>query len=1000
MNSGEISELTPGIPAWTIIKRTVLFFLPAIVLLSSIMAVSYVREGKSSRKILRLKEARRLQTVEEVINSYIHAISSDILIISNHYELQMLLRKNTPENLKVLGNEFRDFSFIKKIYDQIRYLDENGMEIIRINYDDGKADIVPADRLQPKGNRYYFKDAFRLNKGQVYISPFDLNIEHGKIELPIKPMIRFGTPVFDRQGKKRGIVLLNYLGSDLLQKIRTLTAGETGEIYLVNPEGYFLYSPDPEDDWGFMYENKKDRTFFNRFSGVWGEIRQNEGGQISGNDGIFTYRTIRPLVKAYLSSTGSGEPFKPSKEMLEGRDYYWKIVSRLTPEQLNIRSAESLAGSYSIYIVMFFILLTGSFFLARIGEKRKLAEKYKDIVSSSTDMMALLDTRFMYLAVNKAYADAFNMSFKQIIEKRVADVYGEDAFNTAIKPYGDRCLKGEEVNYESWFDFPAYGRCYMNTFYYPYYSDDKKLTGFVVNKRNITERKKIEDALEKSERKYRNMMESFSDPIYICSPQKKIEYMNQAMADRIGRDATGEMCFSAINRQDTICDWCVYDKVENGQITESEIISPLDNRNYFIIHMPINNEDGTVSKMAVYRDITDYLVAVSEKEKAESRLAQSQKMDSIGNLAGGIAHDFNNMLSIILGYGEELLYSMNPEDPAYESVKEIVDAGKRSADLTRQFLAFSRRQVLQPKVADLNSIVLNIEKMLRRLIGEDIELGTFLAGDLAHVKVDPGQVEQVIVNLAVNSRDAMPEGGKLRIETANIVLGEHDADALDGISPGEYVTLSITDNGRGMDEETRKRVFEPFYTTKEKGKGTGLGLSTVYGIVKQSGGYVYIDSEPEHGTTVKIYFQKTTGALPDEKESAGIDSINGKNELILVAEDESSMRKYCEKILTNLNYRVTIVKNGAEALKLIEENKIRPDLVITDVVMPGMSGKNLLDRLKESLPDLKVLFMSGYMDNSVVNQNIPDSGMPFIQKPFTKDELGKMLRRLLDRQRR
>jgi PAS domain S-box-containing protein len=408
-------------------------------------------------------------------------------------------------------------------------------------------------------------------------------------------------------------------------------------------------------------------------------------------------------------------------------------------------------------------------------------------------------------------------------------------------------------------------------------------------------------------------------------------------------------------------------------------------------------QDGTCVRLhGTFQDITELKAALDERLAIQEQFQQVQKLESIGLLAGGVSHDFNNMLSVILGYGEELLDKLHEGDPLREAVEEIVSAGRRSADLTRQLLAFSRKQTLQVEVLDINAVVSNLEKMLRRLIGEDIALKTRFAEQLSRVKVDPGQIEQVILNLAVNARDAMPQGGKLTLETANVELDEHYAQNRVGVVPGQYVQLSVTDTGCGMDAATRERLFEPFFTTKDKGRGTGLGLSTVYGIVKQSGGNIWVYSEPGQGTTFKIYLPCTTDAQTARAATQADASIKGRAEKILVIEDEPSLRKLCATILKRANYQVTAAANGGEALLLVEESKLRPDLVITDVVMPGMSGKVLVDRLKKLLPDLKVLYMSGYTDNAIVHHGVLDSGTPFIQKPFEKGDLERKTRELLN----
>ncbi len=388
-----------------------------------------------------------------------------------------------------------------------------------------------------------------------------------------------------------------------------------------------------------------------------------------------------------------------------------------------------------------------------------------------------------------------------------------------------------------------------------------------------------------------------------------------------------------------------------------------------------------------------------EREKAE-QLRQSQKMEAVGQLAGGIAHDFNNLLTAITGYSELSLRRLQAEDPLHRNIKEIKKAGERAASLTRQLLAFSRKQVLQPKVLALNSIISDVEKMLRRLIGEDIELRTVLEPQLGSVKADPGQIEQVLLNLAVNARDAMPQGGKLTIETANVYLdGEYAAQHI-AVKPGHYVMLAVSDTGCGMDEKTQARIFEPFFTTKEAGKGTGLGLSTVYGIVKQSGGNIWVYSEVGRGTTFKVYLPRVDeGAQEHMRSAEPEDAVQGTG-VILLAEDEHMVRKLAREVLEMCGYKVLEAANGGAALLICERHQESIDLLITDVIMPEMGGRELATRLSQLRPEMKVLYMSGYTDNAIVHQGVLDEGANFIQKPFSPQTLASKVREVLGETKR
>jgi PAS domain S-box-containing protein len=389
---------------------------------------------------------------------------------------------------------------------------------------------------------------------------------------------------------------------------------------------------------------------------------------------------------------------------------------------------------------------------------------------------------------------------------------------------------------------------------------------------------------------------------------------------------------------------------------------------------------------------------VTARRNLEEQFRQAQKMEAVGRLSGGVAHDFNNLLGVIIGYAEFLQERLDPENTLRSSVDEILNAGKRAAALTRQLLAFSRQQVLDPKVIDLNGAVSDMEKLLRRLIGEDVELSTQLASDLGRVKADQGQLEQVVMNLAVNARDAMPQGGKLIIATENVVMDEIFVRQYPyPVQPGPYVCLSVTDSGIGMDAETKARAFEPFFTTKEKGKGTGLGLSTVYGVVKQSGGYIDIFSSPGAGTTFKIYLPRIDEAIKlSAPGQAGAGSFDG-NETILLAEDEASLRRLTRATLEQNGYKVLEAKDGVEALAVSEACALPIDLLLTDVVMPGMGGRALAQELTRRRPEMRVVYMSGYTGQGVGTQGPIDPGTDFLSKPFTRVVLARKIREALDR---
>ena len=412
----------------------------------------------------------------------------------------------------------------------------------------------------------------------------------------------------------------------------------------------------------------------------------------------------------------------------------------------------------------------------------------------------------------------------------------------------------------------------------------------------------------------------------------------------------------------------------------------------------IEDDTGrTMSYEGFVRDVTPRRLAEEDRGDLERQLAQSQKMEAVGRLAGGIAHDFNNLLTSIAGYSELLLSSIDTGDPRRMHATEIRRAGEKAAVLTRQLLAFSRRQVLEPRVIDLNAVVDSMQRMLSRTIGEDVSLATILSEGTCRVRADPGQIEQAILNLVVNARDAMPRGGRLTIETSRIDAGDVDSSDRLPMAPGSYCVVAVTDTGSGMSAEVKSRLFEPFFTTKEIGKGTGLGLSTTYGIVKQSGGYIWCSSEPDHGTRFEIYLPRVEQALPlrEAELEPAVAGTPRNDEKILLVEDEPEVRNLVLKLLQMQGYDVVAAGGPDEALEILRKRTERIDLMITDVVMPGMSGRQLADRLKTTHPEIKVLFVSGFTDDAIVHHGMLLPGTAFLQKPFTPAALHAKVRDVL-----
>ncbi len=626
---------------------------------------------------------------------------------------------------------------------------------------------------------------------------------------------------------------------------------------------------------------------------------------------------------------------------------------------------------------------------------RESEERYRTLFENMLEGFAyckmLFDDRghpvdWVYLDVNKAFERLTGL--KNIIGKKVSEAIPaiKESNPELFEIYGRVVLTGQTEKFEievkplaMWLTISVF-------------SPRKEHFCTVVDK--ITEHKRAEEALVK----LRKAVDASGEVVFMTDREGVITFVNPEFArlygyteeEVVGKTTPRVLKSGRRSQEDHASFWkTLLDK----RVVKEEVINKTKDGRLVDIEnsaSPILDEQGDIKGfLAIQRDIT-------ERKQLEQQLRQVQRLEAVGRLAGGVAHDFNNLLTIVNGYSQLLLDRLPAGETMREQVEEIKSAGERAASLTRQLLAFSRQQILAPQVMDLNAAVANMDKMLRRLIGEDIELETSLGEGLGRVKADPGQIEQVIMNLAVNARDAMPQGGRVTIETANVELDEAYARAHIAVKPGPYVMLAVSDTGCGMEAETRARLFEPFFTTKEKDKGTGLGLSTVYGIVKQSGGNIWVYSEPGRGSTFKIYLPRVDDVAEAGRQAGRrLASVQGK-ETVLLAEDEQPVLRLVRTVLEACGYTVLEAARVEEALEISKRHEGPIHLLLTDVVMPQMSGRQLAERLATTHPETKVLYISGYADNAIVHHGVLDAGTAFLQKPFTPDTLARKVREVLD----
>lgn len=517
---------------------------------------------------------------------------------------------------------------------------------------------------------------------------------------------------------------------------------------------------------------------------------------------------------------------------------------------------------------------------------------------------------------------------------------------------------------------------------------------------NLTDIKNTKAKLSLSEDKFQLIMDAMNDPAYIGSKENhQISYMNRAMSNRIGYDAVGELCYKALHGLDKPCKWCpitLKEATQNNSVAE-EIISPLDNRSYLTTHSNLRGQDNKNYILTIFKDTTDF-------NAIEKQLFQSQKMEAIGKLAGGVAHDFNNILTVIRGHSQLGMMDIDSKNPLWNDFNEIEKAASRAARLTRQLLAFSRRQIIKPEIIIIDQFLNDFGKMLKRLIGEDITLTFKLDKNISPIKADVSQLEQVIINLLVNSSDAIKENQAVNPEISISTTEEFVDNTLsksgNKIAPGNYILIAVTDNGCGMIKEVTEHVFEPFYTTKEIGKGTGLGLSTVYGIVKQNQGEIEIESRIGAGTTFKVYWPCDKTLARKEENNDNLNVMLKGDEVILLAEDEENTRKLAHRLLQKAGYTVIVAKNGVDALALAQSCTDNIDLLFTDIIMPKMGGVELSENFATLYPKAKILFTTGYLGDRIDQGDVNFKRHPTINKPYNVGELLNEIRTIMDDKKR
>ncbi len=635
---------------------------------------------------------------------------------------------------------------------------------------------------------------------------------------------------------------------------------------------------------------------------------------------------------------------------------------------------------------------------------RKLMElnaNLQALINAIPDMVVFKDVRGRYIAVNKAVEAFTGLTREELVGRTNAEVFPPDGAATSGRSDEEALRSLKPVKSEEQAVNKDGEKLFLDTVKAPIYDDRGNLTGLVAVSRDITERNKMEEALRKSEKFIRSILESVDEEFIVIDRDYKIVSANKAYLNQVRlplEKVIGRHCYEISHQIHQAChevglDCAVKRTFDTGEPSTAMHVHQDDEHNPSFVEIksyPLKDAWGnTISAIEIINNVT-------EKKKLEEQLRRSQKMEAVGQLAGGIAHDFNNILTAIIGYGSLMKMKMDDADPMRFNLQQILDTSERAASLTRGLLTFSRKQAISLRPVSLNTSIKNVEKLLRRLIGEDIDLKFNLSQEDQIIMADSGQIEQILMNLATNARDAMPKRGRLTVSTEQIVFDQEFIRMHGEGKVGMYALISVKDTGSGMDEKTQERIFEPFFTTKDTGRSTGLGLSIVYGIVKRHNGYIICDSEPGRGTTFKIYLPMIKSEIV-KAEAAEPLSVPGGAETILIAEDDAAVRSLMKEMLVRFGYAVIEAIDGEDAITRFMENRDAIRLLILDVIMPIKNGKEVFEEIRKIRPEVKVIFASGYTEDILHKKGIPEENQNFIAKPLSPTELLMKVRDTLDR---
>ena len=1042
----EATAAPKGVRARNLIKQFLQVFLPLSVAFGLIVAYIYFSELKRERLVHQADGASHIKLGKQLLREELESVVSDLMILARHTEFSGTGPKQPgPGRLDHLEREFLIFTEKKRRYDQIRLIDTRGMEVIRVNFNAGRPGIVPQERLQDKRHRYYVRDTLRLGMGEVFVSPLDLNIEHGKVEIPPKPMIRFATPLFNSEGEKRGMVIINYLASRLIEKFNDVVADANNHVMITTADGFWLSSPQsalPQDP-GAGHGHK----FESRFPQIWERIRQSDSGQFYGGDGLITFDTIYPASEARQASHGTSPATHGSGRRRDKGDS-WKIVTRLPQRALDAGVHRIITKLALIAGPVYMLLIAGGWWLATVrtqrlqaqDELRRRARQQAAVAQFGQQALSGVGLDALMNMIVKHVAEVLDVEYCKILELlpggedfllRAGTGWKPGLVGLATVPAGMDSQAGytlassdpvivRDLRQDARFDGPRLLRDYgivsgMSVIIHggnqpfgvlgahtsrqqEFTKDDIHFLQAVAN--ILSEAIALESARAKTHLQT-SALEATAEGIVITDRDGNIQWVNTAYTrltgyafdevvgrnPRILKSGKHDRAFYK-DLWDTIVSgrtWHgeLWNKRKDGSLyPEEETITPVLDDTGEIIHF-----------VGIKRDIT-------ERQQLQRQLQQAQKMEAIGQLTGGIAHDFNNILVSIMGYTElareEIRRYRDGKLERY--LDEVYNSGRRARDLVAQMLAFSRGGEMELKPLLLAPLLKESLKMLGSTLPSSIELHTEFEEGLPPVMTDPVQLQQLVMNLCINARDAMEGRGSMTIGLRRISGMAAECRSCHERVTGDHIELFVQDAGHGIKPERLDRIFDPFFTTKEVGKGTGMGLSMVHGIMHGHHGHILVDSQPGRGSTFRLLFPLAGGRADAADTEDGGKSKPPRQLLdahILVVDDETSVGQFLAELLENHGARVTVETDSHVALENFRADPEAFDLVVTDQTMPGLSGAELAQAMLRIRPALPVVLCTGYSDQ-VDEAGAKALGIRgYLEKPLASDAFLRRISELL-----